>query len=132
MQQGRRRLVGHAVVAIGGTTADAFEQAKHATHAFDAIERADKVHFRGTRIGEADLDAALHQGPNQTLRSVHHAPRKLNRPKNHKEGGTLGQSRAELQVLAIACEIYSPDVLSLFSTIYSVNLNDYLSIHLNS
>ena len=75
MQQGRGRLVGHAVVAIGGAAADAFEQAEHAAHAFDAVEGPDKMHFRGARIGEAYLDATLHQGPNQTLRSVHHFPR---------------------------------------------------------
>src|SRR6185503_12026685 len=71
MQQGRGRLVLHAVVAVGRARADALEQAEHAAHALDAIERADEMHLRRAGIGEADLDAALHQGPNQTLRTVH-------------------------------------------------------------
>ena len=71
MQQGRGRLVGHAVVAVGRAAAHAFEQAQHAAHALDAIERADEMHLRGAGIGEADFDAALDQGANQTFRSVH-------------------------------------------------------------
>ena len=41
----------------------------------DAVEGGDEVHLRRAGIGETDLDAALHQGPNQTLRSVHRRPR---------------------------------------------------------
>ena len=78
MQQGRGRLVRHAVVAVGRAGAHAFEQAEHAAHALDAIERADEMHLRRAGIGEADLDAALHQGPNQTLRTVHAVLRPLN------------------------------------------------------
>ena len=74
MQQGRGRLVGHAVVAIGRTGADALEQAEHAAHALDAIQRADEVHLRGAGVGETDLDAALHQGADQTFSSVHRLP----------------------------------------------------------
>ena len=75
MQQGRGGLVGHAVVAVGRAAAHAFEQAEHAAHALDPVERAHEVHLRGAGIGEADFDAALHQGPNQTFRSVHRRPR---------------------------------------------------------
>ena len=71
VQQGRSRRVGHAVVAVGRAAAHALEQTEHAAHALDAVERADKMHFRSARIGEADLDAALQQSPNQTFRSVH-------------------------------------------------------------
>jgi hypothetical protein len=31
------------------------------------------MHLRGARIGKADVDAARHQGPHQTLRTVHHS-----------------------------------------------------------
>jgi hypothetical protein len=75
MQQGRGRLVGHTVVAVGRAAAHAFEQAEHAAHALDPVERTDEMHLRGAGIGEADFDAALHQGPNQTFRSVHRRPR---------------------------------------------------------
>ena len=88
MQQRRGRLVGHAVVAVGRPAAHAFEQAEHAAHALDAIERADEMHLGRAGIGEADIDAALHQGPNQTLRSVHLRPRNI----RNVCGGTLGQS----------------------------------------
>ena len=77
MQQGRGGLVGHAVVAVGRATAYAFEEAEHAAHALDAIEGTDEMHLRRAGIGEADFDAALDQGPNQTLRSVHHRPQRL-------------------------------------------------------
>ena len=71
MQQGRGRRALHAVVAVGGAGHHALEQAEHAAHALDPVERGDEMHLRGAGIGEADIHAARDQRPHQTFRTVH-------------------------------------------------------------
>ena len=71
MQQGRGRRALHAEIAVGRTGHHALEQAEHAAHALDPVQRGDEMHLRGAWIGEADVDAARDQGPHQTFRTVH-------------------------------------------------------------
>ena len=71
MQQRRGRRALHAEIAVGRPRHHALEQAEHAAHALDAIQRCDEVHLRGAGIGEADVDPARDQGPHQTFRTVH-------------------------------------------------------------
>ncbi len=72
MQEGRRRVPGHPGIAVGGAGDDTLEEAEHAAHAVDPIERRDEMHLRRTRIGEADIDAAADQSAHQAFRAVHH------------------------------------------------------------
>src|SRR5215203_5944131 len=55
VQKGRGGLVRHARVAVGRARHNALEQPEHAPYIPDLIERRDKVHLRGARVGEADL-----------------------------------------------------------------------------
>ena len=71
MQQRRGRRALHAEIAVGRPGHHALEQAEHAAHALDAIERCDEMHLGGAGIGEADVDPARDQGPHQTFRTVH-------------------------------------------------------------
>jgi hypothetical protein len=43
MQTAGGRSIRHSVVAVGRAAAHAFEQTQHATHAFNSVERADKI-----------------------------------------------------------------------------------------
>jgi hypothetical protein len=61
VQQRDRGPVEHARVPVGRARHHAFEQAKHATHVTDAVERGDKVHFRRAGVGKADVDVILQQ-----------------------------------------------------------------------
>ncbi len=61
VQQGGGGIVGHACVAVRGTGDHALEQAQHAAHAGHAIGGGHELHLRGAGIGEADVDAAIHQ-----------------------------------------------------------------------
>jgi hypothetical protein len=69
-ERGGRRI-GHAVITVGRAAAHAFEEPQHATHAFDAIERADEMHLGSAGIGEADIHPASQQCSNQTFCAVH-------------------------------------------------------------
>ena len=71
MEQRRRRLLGHARIAVGSAGRHALEQREHAAHAVDAVERGDEMHLRGAGVGEADIHAAADQRPHQTFRAVH-------------------------------------------------------------
>ena len=71
MQQRRGRRALHAEIAVGGAGHHALEQAEHAAHALDPIQRGDEMHLRGAGIGKADVNAARDQGPHQTFRTVH-------------------------------------------------------------
>jgi hypothetical protein len=75
MQQCRRRRPGHAGIAVGGAGDDALEKAEHAAHAVHPVERRDKMHLRGPRIGKAHIDATTDQGAHQAFRSVHEPSR---------------------------------------------------------
>ena len=65
VQQRRGRLAGHARVAIGGAGHHALEQAEHAAHPGDRVERRDEMHLRRAGVGEADIDAPAGQGMDQ-------------------------------------------------------------------
>ena len=71
MQQGRRGLLRHAPIAVGGAGDDVLLQAEHAAHAGDAVERGDEVHLAGAGVGEADIHAAAEQRSHQAFGSVH-------------------------------------------------------------
>jgi len=71
MQQRRSRCPLHAKIAVGGAGHYALEQAEHAAHALDPVQRGDKMHLRGAGIREADVDPACDQCPHQTFRTVH-------------------------------------------------------------
>ncbi len=79
VQQRRRRLAGHAPVPVGGAGDDAFEQAEHAAHLGDRVERGDEVHLGRARVREAHVDAAVDERADQRLRSVHGVPPRLSR-----------------------------------------------------
>ena len=71
MQQGGSGSIGHAVIAIRRAAAHALEQAEHAAHALNAIQRANEMHFRRARVGKAHLHPAFYQCANQTFCAVH-------------------------------------------------------------
>jgi hypothetical protein len=71
MQQRRRRLFRHPCIAVGGTRHHAFEQAKHAMHAGNPVERGNEVHLRRARIGKAGRHAAVQQRMHQALSAIH-------------------------------------------------------------
>ena len=60
MQQGGSGSIGHAVIAIRRAAAHALEQAEHAAHALNAIQRANEMHFRRARVGKAHLHPAFY------------------------------------------------------------------------
>src|SRR5215831_14724539 len=74
MHERRRRPVAHAPVAISRTCHHAFEQCQDAAHTLDLIERCDKMHFRRSRIGEADVDPTTDQCAYQAFCTVHIPP----------------------------------------------------------
>src|SRR5215210_189682 len=71
VQKGRGRPIGHAPVAVGRARRNTLEQPQHATHPPDPVERPDKVHLRGARVGEADLNPRACQRLDQAFFSVH-------------------------------------------------------------
>ncbi len=71
MEQGGRRLARHPRIAVGRAGHHALEQAQHAAHAGDAVERGDEMHLRRAGIGEARVDAAGEQGGDEGFGAVH-------------------------------------------------------------
>ena len=71
VQQGRRRALGHAVVAIRRSGDDTLEQPEYASHAGCTVERRDKVHLRCSRVGKADIYVAREQRVDHRFRTVH-------------------------------------------------------------
>ncbi len=71
MQQRGRGLPRHPRIAVGRAGDHALEQAEHAAHAGDAVERGDEVHLAGAGIGEAGIDARGEQALHQAFRTVH-------------------------------------------------------------
>ena len=71
MEERRCRLVAHPVIAVCGAGHDALEQAEHAAHAVDPVERGDKMHLRRARVGKTHLDPAADQRAHQAFRAVH-------------------------------------------------------------
>ena len=71
VQQRRGGLAGHPRVAVGGAGHHAFEQAEHAVHAGNAVERGDEMHLRRAGVGETGVDAAFQQRMHQAFGAVH-------------------------------------------------------------
>src|SRR6185312_455286 len=71
MQQRGRRLALHAEIAVSRPGYHTLEQAEHAAHALDPVERRDEMHLGSTRIGETNVNPACHQRSDQTFRTVH-------------------------------------------------------------
>ena len=71
VEQGRRRPLGHAAVAVGHAGHRPLEQPEHRSHPLDAVDRGHEVHLRGPRVRETHLDAGVHQRAQQTLGTVH-------------------------------------------------------------
>ncbi|MNO87480.1 hypothetical protein D3C76_789020 [compost metagenome] len=70
VQQRGRRLAGNARIAIRRAGNDAFEQAQHAAHAGDAVERGNKMHFAGPGIGEARVHSTFQQRAYQAFGTI--------------------------------------------------------------
>ena len=71
VQEGRRRVFGHPGVTVGSAGDDAFKEAQDTAHPVHPVERCDKMHLRGARIGETDVYTAADQSAHETLRAVH-------------------------------------------------------------
>jgi hypothetical protein len=71
MEKGRRRPLRHAGIAVGCSRHHTLEQPQHAAHALDPIEGGDEMHLAGSRVCEADIDAAREQRGHQAFRAVH-------------------------------------------------------------
>ena len=71
MQQRGRWAPGDAPVPVGGTGDDSLEEAEDAPHGGHVVQRCDKVHLRGARIGEADVDAGIDERRDERACAVH-------------------------------------------------------------
>jgi hypothetical protein len=71
MQQRGRRALRHAAVAVGGAGHHALEEPEDRPHLGHVVERGDEMHLRRPGVGEADVDAAADQGPDECLGAVH-------------------------------------------------------------
>ncbi len=71
MEQRRRRLFLHAAITVGHSGDGAFEEAENRAQTHVAVERRDEMHFRRSRVGEADLYPGGDQGCDQTVGAVH-------------------------------------------------------------
>ena len=71
MQQDCGRAIGDAPVAISRSCRHALEEGKDATHGWDVVEGGDEVHLGGSRVGEADINAASDERGEQGLCTVH-------------------------------------------------------------
>ena len=71
MQQRRCRFAGDTVITVRRARHHTFKQTEYAAHAFDAIERRHKMHFRSAGIGETHIHVAIQQRANQTFCTVH-------------------------------------------------------------
>ncbi len=71
VQQHRRGPVGDAGIAVGRAGGHAFEKGQHAAHSRNGVQCGHEVHLRRARVGEAHVDAAVDQGVDQGLGTVH-------------------------------------------------------------
>ena len=71
VQQGGRRLSGHAGIPVRRAGTDALEQAQDAAHARHAVERRDKLHLGSSRIHQAQIHFVGQQGSEETLGAIH-------------------------------------------------------------
>jgi hypothetical protein len=67
VQQCARGTVKHPGITISGARGCPLEESENTAHAVDAVQRVDKMHLRGPRIGETHLDAATDERPQQGL-----------------------------------------------------------------
>ena len=63
--------LGDARKAIRGSGNHPLEQAQHAAHALDLIQRGDKMHLRRSGVGKTHRDTVVHQRCNQAFCTVH-------------------------------------------------------------
>ena len=64
---------GHPPVPVRRASRRPLEQAQHAPHLRDRVQRRHEVHLRGARVAEAHLDTRSGQRPDQRLRTIHPA-----------------------------------------------------------
>src|SRR5438552_178251 len=64
MKKGRSGFLGHAPVAVSGAGCDALVQAEDGAETALAIEACDEMDLGCARVGEANLDTSVDQGPN--------------------------------------------------------------------
>ena len=61
MQQGKRRLAGHAAVAVGGAGDHVLLQAQYGAHRVGFAHLVHQLHFRCARVGKAGIEPRLGQ-----------------------------------------------------------------------
>ncbi len=71
VEQGGGGPARHPAVSVGGSGDDAFEEPEDPPHLGDVVEGGHEVHLRGPGVGEAHVDPAGHEGPDQCLGAVH-------------------------------------------------------------
>ena len=71
VQQGHRRLFGHAGITVGGPGAYALKQTQNRPYLRRAVQGLHHGHLGGSGVGEAHFDAALGGRLHQELRASH-------------------------------------------------------------
>jgi len=75
MEEGDRRLLRHAAIAVRRRRGHALEQHQDRADAGHAVERGNEMHLRGAGVGEAGIHPRAYQRPHQTFGPVHgHSP----------------------------------------------------------
>ena len=82
VQQHRRRPVGDAGVTIGRAGGDTFEEGEHTAHPRNGVQCGNEVHLRGARVGEAHVNAAVDQGIDQGLSTIHESTSLVSEPED--------------------------------------------------
>lgn len=71
VHQRRCRPFKHAPISVRGASHDSFGEAEHTAHSINLVQRGDKVHLRRSRVREADIDATVNEGTDQTVCAIH-------------------------------------------------------------
>ena len=71
MKQHRGGPARDACIAVGRTGGDALKEGQHAAHLGNGVQGRDEVHLGRAGVGEADVDTAVDQGIDQSLRTIH-------------------------------------------------------------
>jgi hypothetical protein len=71
VEQRRRRLAGHAAVAVGRAGHHGFGHAEDAAHALDLVQRGDEMHFGGAGVGKTGIHAAGEQRADEAFGAIH-------------------------------------------------------------
>jgi len=61
----------YAIISVGGAGHDSFKQTQHASHAVDAIQRRNEMHFGRAGIRETDVYTAGDKRSRQALCTIH-------------------------------------------------------------